>query len=117
MTTDLLGSLASMYTLDNPSGRAHCPPVDREYLTRVSPGKPILSELAVLVLRGSPRMRACPILVDLEGDRHAESHTTKDILSRGAGRTCHAHDRHRPRTSGGRRAVEGSCCWCAAARC
>jgi hypothetical protein len=48
---------------------------------RVIRRKPILSEQALPVLRRSPRTRSCPILVDAEGDCHADSLSTNEVCN------------------------------------
>src|SRR5579864_9180719 len=76
--TSLGVQFSSDSLLDNPSGSAHCALVRRNALTRVIRRKPILPEQALPVLPRSPRSRPCPILVDAEGDRHADSQTIED---------------------------------------
>src|ERR1700735_2262479 len=66
------------FSIDSPSGNAHYPRVSRD-TPHQSLSWTILTESALPVIRAGREPRSCPILVDAEGDRHANSPSTNEV--------------------------------------
>src|SRR5258708_37971102 len=88
-----------IYFVEKGPGLALCAAVPRGTSPESSPKKPILTSRPFLLV-GAVHAHAPPeIIVDAEGNRHAESYTVEEVLRHGADRIRHVHHADRPRAS------------------